>query len=76
MTVLLNDIRHQLLHSHNLSIEHLSEVHRDQKLIARIAAITQLDEKIIEDAFSPSFEYKEHVFVQRIKKLQQLRNQL
>jgi len=76
MTVLLNDIRKRLLFSHNIDLIELESVHTNKTLIEKISHITQIQEKDVRAAFKPNFEYKEHALVQRVKLLQQLRNQL
>lgn len=76
MAILLNDIRQQLRISHNVVIDSLAEAHNDTELLQKIAQIAQMDVSVVQAAFTPSFEYKEQMFVQRIKQLQQLRNQL
>jgi len=76
MTVLLQDIRQQLRITHNIIFDELSDVHNTPELVKKIAQITQMDEKSVQSAFIPSFEYKENAFVQRIQLLQQLRNRL
>ncbi len=76
MAVLLQDIRQQLRITHNIIFDELSDVHNTPELVKKIAQITQMDEKSVQSAFVPSFEYKENAFVQRIQLLQQLRNRL
>ena len=76
MAILLTDIRQHLRLSHNIVIDSLAEAHNDIDLLHNIAQIAQMDVKVVQAAFAPSFEYKEQMFVQRIKQLQQLRNQL
>ena len=76
MTVLLHDIRQQLRITHNIIFDELSDVHNTTELVKKISLITQMNEKSVQSAFAPSFEYKENAFVQRIQLLQQLRNRL
>ena len=76
MAVLLQDIRQQLRITHNIIFDELSDVHNTPDLVKKISQITQMDEKSVQSAFVPSFEYKENAFVQRIQLLQQLRNRL
>lgn len=76
MAVLLQDIRQQLRITHNIIFDELSDVHNTPELVKKIAQISQMDEKSVQSAFIPSFEYKENAFVQRIQLLQQLRNRL
>ncbi len=76
MAVLLQDIRQQLRITHNIIFDELSDVHSTPEVVKKIAQITQMDEKSVQSAFVPSFEYKENAFVQRIQLLQQLRNRL
>ena len=76
MAVLLQDIRQQLRITHNIIFDELSDVHNTPELVKKISQITQMDEKSVQSAFIPSFEYKENAFVQRIQLLQQLRNRL